>query len=200
KRWGALGRAWKWISGAPDAEDLRMITTGINDVIDNNDRQSSINNQVFGSLDNITETMDKIIAVERDHFKLATEENLILKIFINLDFINKEIEAIHESIVLAMLGIVSHKILDPAEIHLIDESLANQGVYSELLDEALNFAKVIIGTDNEILLYVINIPIFHQTTYEELKIEVILKNARGIKLKGDIYFRGPNYYYCRLRD
>lgn len=47
KRWDALGRAWKWMSGSPDADDLQLINSGINQLTENNNRQTSVNDNIF---------------------------------------------------------------------------------------------------------------------------------------------------------
>lgn len=39
KRWESLGSAWKYISGSPDAEDLRIINKTTNSLIDQNKEQ-----------------------------------------------------------------------------------------------------------------------------------------------------------------
>lgn len=42
KRWETLGSAWKYISGSPDAEDLRIINRTTNLLIDQNNEQDKI--------------------------------------------------------------------------------------------------------------------------------------------------------------
>lgn len=192
KRWDALGRAWKWMSGSPDADDLRIITKGINEMVDNSNKQIKINDQVFDSLGNLTEITNKLINITEQNSKLSSEETQVLHLILNLDIINQEIASIQEAIIFAKLGTVNYKLLTTDEIIQIDELLSNQGMHLDLLEEAINFAKVTIGTNNELLLYVVNIPKFYHPVYEVLKIEAILKNSQRIHLKGNIYLRNKN--------
>lgn len=192
RRWDALGRAWKWMSGSPDADDLKIMTNGIDSVSDNSNKQISINDQLYSSINNLTKTVNEIIQVETTNSKLAVEDNMILSLILNLDILNDEISAIQESITFAKIGIVNYKLLTTEEIQQIDETMSNQGVHLELLEEALNLVKVTIGASNDILLYIVNIPIFYPETYEELKIEAIYKDSQRIQLKGNDYIRGSN--------
>lgn len=191
RRWDALGRAWKWMSGSPDADDLQLITKGINAVVDNNNKQIPINDEMFESLKNLTDVTNKLIKEESKSSRLDSEKTQILNLILNLDILNNQISAIQESITFAKVGIVNYKILSTDEISQIDESLSKQGVHTELLEEALNLAKITIGTNNEILLYVINIPAFYPESYDELQIEAIFNHSQRIQLKGNSYIRGP---------
>lgn len=192
KRWDALGRAWKWMSGSPDADDLEIITKSMNEVVDNSNKQITINDDVFKSLDNLTEITNYLFNITEKNSKHISEESRVLNLILNLDIINQEIENIQEAIILAKLGTVNYKLLTTDEIIQIDQLLSNQGLHLDLLEEAINFAKVTIGTNNEILLYVVNIPKFHQPIFDVLKIEAVFKNSQRIHLKGNIYLRNTN--------
>lgn len=185
------------MSGSPDADDLKMITNGINDIEDNSNKQISINNQVYNSLDNLTETINVLTDLEENNYKIILEENQLIIITINLDIISDELKAIQESIILSKLGLINFKLLTTSEIIQIDEHLQKSGINTELLEEALNFAEVSIATNNEILLYVIKIPTFYEQIYEALRIEAIFKNSQRIRLKGNDYVRGENELFLQ---
>lgn len=46
KRWDTLGAAWKWLAGSPDAGDLRLINTSMNELISANNLQVQINDML----------------------------------------------------------------------------------------------------------------------------------------------------------
>ena len=46
RRWDALGTAWKFIAGTPDAQDLQIINTTLNNLIDQNNKQFEINDKI----------------------------------------------------------------------------------------------------------------------------------------------------------
>lgn len=108
KRWDALGRAWKWMSGSPDADDLEIITKSMNEVVDNSNKQITINDDVFKSLDNLTEITNYLFNITEKNSKHISEESRVLNLILNLDIINQEIENIQEAIILAKLGTVNY--------------------------------------------------------------------------------------------
>lgn len=185
KRWDALGRAWKWMSGSPDADDLKLISNRLNDIADNNNLQININDQMAKNLDNLTETITDII-LARDEEK---EENLLLIIILNLDTITNEVAAIQEAITLAKLGVINYKLLTLDEVTMINDHIASQGIHPDVLEEALNMASVTVGADGEVLVYIINLPIFSDETYEDLRIETVFRNSLRIQLKGNRYLK-----------
>lgn len=187
KRWDALGRAWKWMSGSPDADDLEMIDSKIFNVTENNNKQISINDNLYDGLNNMTETINELIKEENRTISVVHAKNNLLRIILNLDIINQEIINIQNSILLAKVGIVNGRILKLKEIKLINQILSDQEIPTDLLDEALGFASVTIGTDGELILYIINIPNLSNSSYQHLKIEPIRSNALRIKLEGNEY-------------
>lgn len=43
KRWDIIGKGWKWLAGNPDADDLRIINSTFNSLIDQSNEQIKIN-------------------------------------------------------------------------------------------------------------------------------------------------------------
>lgn len=193
RRWDALGRAWKWMSGSPDADDLRIINTDLNKMTDNSNQQIIINDELNQGVNNITDAINKVII---SHRKTSTAVDL-LNILMNLDILNNEIDHIQDAILLAKLEMISSKILSHHEIELINQILSSQGISPALLDEALSFASATIGTNGEIILFIINIPHFSQSTYQHLKIEPIIFNSQRIKLNGNEYIHGNGKLFLK---
>lgn len=197
KRWDALGRAWKWMSGSPDADDLEMIDSRIFEVTENNNKQISINDDLYDGLINMTETINELIREENKTYTVVQAKNDLLRIILNLDIINQEIINIQNSILLAKVGIVNGRILKLKEIKLINQILSDQGIPTDLLDEALGFASVTIGTDGETILYIINIPNLSSSSFQHLKIVPIRSNSLRIKLEGNEYLYGNDKLYLK---
>lgn len=107
KRWDALGRAWKWMSGSPDADDLTIINSGIYRVTENNNRQISINENLYDGLNNMTEIINDLITEENKTNKAIKARNDLFNIILHLDIVNPEITKIQNSIALSKLGIIN---------------------------------------------------------------------------------------------
>lgn len=193
RRWDALGRAWKWMSGSPDADDLEIINKELNKITDNSNKQININSDLYKGVNNVTETVNKLI-VSNEKTNSAID---LLNIIMNLDILNDEISNIHDSILLAKLDLINSKLLSHREIELIGQILRKQGIALALLDEALGFATTTIGTNGEIILYVINIPHFGNLTYQHLKIEPVISNSQRIKLDGSDYLYGHGKLFIK---
>lgn len=197
KRWDALGRAWKWMSGSPDADDLNLINTEIYKVTKNNNLQISINDNLYEGFNNMTEAINELVKEEHKIYDIVTEGNNLFSIILNLDIINQEIIQIQNAIILSKLGIVNNRILRPKEIEFMNQILSDQGIPIDLLDEALGFASVTIGTDGETILYIINVPNLSNSTYQHLRVEPIIEQSLRIKLEGNDYLYGNNKLYLK---
>lgn len=198
KRWDALGRAWKWMSGSPDADDLEIINNGINKITDNSNRQITVNDELFDGLNNMTETINELIREENRTHRAVKAGNDLFNIILNLNIINQEIITIQNSITLAKLGVVNNRMLRPREIELMNQILSDQGIPIDVLDEALGFASVTIGTDGETILYIINIPNLSDSSYQHLKIASIIDHSLRIKLEGNEYLYGNGKLYLKI--
>lgn len=65
KRWESLGRAWKYVSGSPDADDLKVINSTINSLVTENNNQIHINNVFEKRMRNLTRTFNLLIDNEQ---------------------------------------------------------------------------------------------------------------------------------------
>ena len=200
KRWDSLGRAWKWMSGSPDADDLRLISKEINRAADNNNEQITINQNMYNDLENITNTINKLVELDNDVQKKNLNDKLFMIVFLNLDRINNEIVNIQNSILFSKIKVVNHHVLSDRELELVSKSLSTQGIAPDLLDEALNSASTTIGSNGETLHYIINIPNLNPHTYNLLRIEAISSNLHRIKLPGNTFLHGQNSLYLNLKE
>lgn len=187
RRWDALGRAWKWLAGSPDADDLRLIDVSLDQLVSNNNEQATINDKLLEELNNMTMSINNVISKESStHNSLSADLDLI-KVIINLDTIEKEIEIIQDAILFSKLDLLNNKILTSEEIKMISSNLEAQGIANHLIEEALKFVSTAVITNGEIIMYIINIPNFSKTSFQQLRIEAIINNSEKIIIPGKFY-------------
>lgn len=158
KRWDALGSAWKWLAGNPDAIDLRMLENKMNELTDENNQQIQINNRIDERIKLITETINKAVTYTNTANKIILSEVEMMTTIINIDTINKVLEDIQDAIVRTKLGLASNKVLSLKEIIAIRDLMTNQGVTIKLPEEALQYIVPKIAVNEETLLFILEIP------------------------------------------
>lgn len=152
-----IGTTWKWIGGSPDAQDLRIINSTMNDLIDSNNVQYKVNQQLGQRIKNLTFEIKRLVENKRTD-ELIFDEIDTLTTIINIDTINKILEEIQEAISLSKASVTSNKILSFREVMMIKNILEDQGVNIELPDEALNYINPKIAVSKETLLYILQVP------------------------------------------
>lgn len=187
KRWDALGRTWKWIAGSPDADDLRTIDTSINQLVSNNNDQITINDKILEKLNNMTYSLNDIISADYSNHITLSEEIDLIKIFLSLDIIEDQIEAIQNAILFSKLDLINNRVLTLNEIKTISSSIESQGIPNHLMEEALTFVSTAVVTNGEAIMYIVNIPNFSNTSYQQLRIEAIIHNSEKIVIPGELY-------------
>ncbi|XP_055610635.1 uncharacterized protein LOC129757436 [Uranotaenia lowii] len=157
KRWDIIGTTWKWISGSPDAEDLRIINGSLNHLVSENNQQVKINNQINDRILQLTNSINTI-AVNSQVNKILLNEIDIITTIVNIDTLNKLLTDIQDAILLSKTLTANSRILSMAELHLIYTLLEEQGVYSDLPEEAMNYVTPKIATTQDTLLYILQVP------------------------------------------
>ncbi|XP_055638023.1 uncharacterized protein LOC129776418 isoform X3 [Toxorhynchites rutilus septentrionalis] len=157
RRWDTLGATWKWIAGSPDAQDLRIINSTLNELITQNNQQFEVNNHINERISNLTGTINRIIENMKTNELLTNEITSIITI-INIDIINKLLEAIQEAIILSKTSISTNKILSIQEISFIKSLLQNQGVTIDLPDDAFQHVIPKFAVSQGTLLYILHVP------------------------------------------
>lgn len=174
KRWDALGKAWKWIAGSPDAEDLKAITSSLDELVDNSNTQIAINSAF----------QEKMINISNNAQEIQTLKNLYA-----LDMINNQIEQIQMAIILSKINIVNHNLLTPVEVELIHQNLRQQDIGTDMIEEMLQFITINIAVNEDLVLYIVKIPNLSTTRYETLHLEPLTKNHAMVKLSGKRFLR-----------
>lgn len=157
KRWDALGSAWKWLAGNPDADDLRMINKTFNQLVDENNEQVKINTNINNRFKDITYKINEVIQAANENNHVIREIEAI-KLIVNIDMINQMLQNIKDAIVSARWSIPSSAILSVEELNEIKEILELQGINVPILDEVFNYVQPKIATNKDTILYIIQIP------------------------------------------
>ncbi|XP_055623440.1 uncharacterized protein LOC129766864 [Toxorhynchites rutilus septentrionalis] len=157
RRWDTLGATWKWIAGSPDAQDLRIINSTLNELITQNNQQFEVNNHINERISYLTGTINRIIEKMKTNELLTNEITSIITI-INIDIINKLLEDIQEAIILSKTSISTNKILSIQEISFIKSLLQNQGVTIDLPDDAFQHVIPKFAVSQGTLLYILHVP------------------------------------------
>lgn len=200
----SIGTAWKWIGGSPDATDLRIINKTMNELIVSNNQQYKVNEQIGNRLKAITKAINEVIESKAKNKIILDEMDTIITIM-KIDMINKILEDIAEAITLSKMALTSSKVLSPNEISVIKSILDDQGVRTDLPDEALNLVKPVIAVNEKTLLYIINIPQVNQEEQSMLRIIPVTKNGQIItqfpkfliKWKENLYSTTQPYEYIQ---
>ena len=88
KRWDSLGSAWKFVAGSPDANDLRIINSTINGLIQNNNAQVKINRELNQQMKEFVFQTTQAISL----YKSGALENHSINIFLNLKYLHEKLK------------------------------------------------------------------------------------------------------------
>lgn len=193
-----LGSAWKWIAGNPDHDDFEIIGNKMNNMLENNNKQRIINEQFLeriNSLTKLTKTISNYITKEEKF-----NNNLINEIQYKFNTIKEELKNIIYAIHWAKLGIINSLILSKDEVQLAIDTLQKEHLPFINAEEALNFAKIKIATDNSCLLYIISIPITKEEIFEKLLIKPVKRNNEVIQLDYENVIINENKIYSIINN
>lgn len=180
RRWDTLGTAWKWIAGTPDAQDLQIINSTINSIIEQNNHQYQINDNINKRITQLTQTINEIAKSLNDN-KANLDVLDSITTMLNIDVINELLDNIQEAIILTKISIANNKILSTREINVIKSTLQDQGVKINFPDEALQFVTPKIAVKDGDLLYILQIPQLENSTSTIIRIFPLIVNNQIIK-------------------
>lgn len=158
KRWDTLGTAWKWIAGSPDADDLKIINTTLDELITENNHQTRINNIINTRIDEMATTVNRLIEGQALQNKILLKELDAVTLLLFMDTTNSILEDLEDTILRTRIELANSKLLSLKEILTIETLLNEQGIQTNFPEEALNYAKPKIATRGDLLLYILQIP------------------------------------------
>ncbi|XP_055645603.1 uncharacterized protein LOC129782449 [Toxorhynchites rutilus septentrionalis] len=161
KRWDSIGTAWKWIAGSPDAEDLRLINSSLNDLIDQSNEQLKANHVINERITAITNNINQLIDHHTSLNTILLKEMDAITLLLSLDATNNILEEIEDTILRSRVSLPSSKLLTLKEIFLIESILNEQGITTDFPEDALNYVKPKVASRNDTLLYILEIPKTH---------------------------------------
>lgn len=191
KRWETIGKVWKWISGSPDADDLRAINQTTNNIINEENKQIIINKQFRMRINKLETQLDDIS-------KATDVIHIYLKLSHSLEYFKQDLEHITQAISFAKQGIIYPDIFTRNELLKLE-------IKSNLtISEIIHHGIVKIISNNEEMLFIYKLPkeIKRVMLYEILPIKPILKEHRLIDSQGILWNEcsPQDKYQCNQLD
>ncbi|XP_035892566.1 uncharacterized protein LOC118503408 [Anopheles stephensi] len=183
KRWDTLGTIWKFIAGTPDANDLRLINSTLNDLITNNNAQIIINNDLTTRVKECLEKVKQSLSV----FSSSTVELYALNIYINLKYLTEKLSIIVESITLAKLSITNPRLLSKKETDLIIANFKNSRYPLHTAIEALSKTTTKVAVNKNELLLMIRVPKLESRVYRKIQVYAITNRNKKVHVPNSLY-------------
>lgn len=152
-----LGTALKYIAGTPDFDDFNHLQLNQERLLENNERQFSINTELQGKINNLTDIMNKIIAVNK---KLPSDDGHFLETIMHRNqFVIMELTNVINSVTLAKLNTVNPTLLNDDEIHriLLSNNFDNISVSDIINDSTIKALQTI-----DVIYFLVKYPIIEQ--------------------------------------
>lgn len=178
KRWDKVGTIWKYIAGTPDADDLKLINSSINNLVSNNNLQVKINREIALQLKEVAfKTKDAI-----QKFNSRTTEFHAIAILENLKFLSQTLGQILDTITLAKLGILNILILSDNETTTFIHDLAREKVIVSTAADAISYASTSIATNQREIALLIKLPKLNSKIYRKVHVHPINHNNQQLHL------------------
>lgn len=195
KRWDQVGQVWKWIAGSPDAEDLRIINSTMNSLINNNNKQIMVNQAISKRIQEITNITNEVLNMEKERMKNHSIEINQLLILSNLDSLQNQIETLEEAILMAKHGIPSSKLLSIKDFRVIASFLQNHDVHIRSFEELLSQSTAQVMLNETHIAYMLKVPQLSLRQYEYNFIDSIIKNEKRILINQNYIIRNETHIY-----
>lgn len=195
KRWDTIGTVWKWIAGSPDAEDLRMINSSMNSLIDQNNKQVLINEAISKRIQEITDITNQVLRIENERTKNHSIEINQLIILSNIDSLQNQVETLEEAILMAKHGIPSSKLLSMRDFSKISTFLESHDVRITSFESLLSQSKAQVMLNRTHIIYMLKIPQVSKEIFEYDYIDSIIKSMKRISLNKNYIIRNKTHVY-----
>lgn len=175
RRWDTIGTAWKWLAGTPDAEDLKIINSTINQLITQNNEQVIVNQMITKRIEGMTHVVNELISKNNMENKILKEYDALMLI-LYVDNVNHMIEEIQDTVLRTRVSLPNNKLLSLNEITLIESLLVKQGISINFPEEALEYATPKVAIKDDCLLYILQIPKLYDQNAEVIEIIPLIIN------------------------
>lgn len=191
KRWDSLGTFWKYLAGSPDANDLKIINSSINNLIVNNNEQVKINREINLQLKEAVFQTKKAIQL----FNVGSVEIYCTKILFHLNFLSEKLNQIIDTIMLAKLGLVNEKILSQREIDILITDLARENITVHTAVEATNFATTSVASNNLEIALIIKMPKLDPRIFNKVRLLPIIHENKQVHTPHQLYLTHNDEIY-----
>lgn len=191
RRWEALGSAWKYISGSPDADDLRIINVTTNSLIEQNNEQVQINKQFENRIFNISKSLTVFIY---GFSNVIVDRMNSVNLLFNIDELINHLEAIEEAVTLARANLPSSRLITTQELQLARNFITDNHLGLDSPNDILDIASAYILHNAQQIIYVLKIPKIKAITYELYYLEPIINNGSKIYIQSNYLLKGIKSY------
>lgn len=157
RRWDALGSAWKWLAGNPDADDLWIMNSTFNELINQHNVQYHFNEATNHRFNQLTRSINTLIEANQqavnDSIDMAA-----MKLLVNINIIDGVLRNLQDAILGTKIGLPSNRFLTIDELDLIASILKQQGINIDMLEEVFNFVEPKMAMKDNQILYILQIP------------------------------------------
>lgn len=191
KRWNTIGTIWKFIAGSPDAEDLKIINSSINNLVSNNNEQIKINRQ-------LTLQMKNAIFKTRDALNLynsRANDLYSLNIFHNLKYLHEKLEQVMETVMLARVGILNENVLNKSEMEILLRDLSKEGITVHTAAEAIKYVTTSIATNGKEIALLIKVPKLDDRKLRKIYVHPVLYEGQQIYVTAHNYLTHGKQVY-----
>ncbi|XP_041781111.1 uncharacterized protein LOC121598393 [Anopheles merus] len=195
RRWDTIGTIWKWIAGTPDAEDLRVINSTINSLIEQNNQQVLINDEIDKRLYDITRIANSVLQLEEERFHQRSNEIIQLIIISNLDTLQNYLETLEDAILLAKHGIPSSKLLSLDDLNQMVKFLAEHNIHVSSTEEMLIRSTAQVTMNKTHIIYMLKYPFESKHTFEYNYIDSIIKTDKRILLHHNYILKNNTHVF-----
>lgn len=191
KRWNQLGTVWKYLAGNPDANDLKIINSSINGLINNNNEQIRINREISLQMKEVLfKTKESIQSLNS-----KTSELYSVNIFLNLKFLNDKLNHIIQTIALAKVGILNEKVLSQNEIDLLVQDLNKENLTVWNTAEALTYVTTSIVTNEYDIALLLKLPKLDPRIFRKIFILPTWFSRQQIHVPNNNYINHQDQYF-----
>lgn len=192
KRWDTIGTVWKFVAGSPDADDLRLINTTINNLISNNNAQVKINEGLVSRLNDSLGKIREAITI----FTSSSMELYSINIFLNLKHLSDRVKIIIESITLAKLGITNIQLLNQKEIDMIVADIKRNNLPIHTIIESLSYTTTKAAVSNSELVLIITVPRLEDKIYKKIQVYPVTNSNRIIHVPNPYFLSYQHHIYA----
>lgn len=172
-----IGSAWKWLAGSPDHHDFEIIENKMNNVLVNNNNQIVINQLTIDKVNQLSKITNNISKLLENKDKVER----MLDFKYKLEIIKEELTNIEYAIHWAKSNIVNSFIFSNIEINTLRDIFNKDNIPFGNMDELLNFSKIKVASNNNEIVYIVNIPTTDNENCDNLLIKPVKKDNSIVK-------------------